>query len=389
MTGCAPLRVAVVYDCLYPYTTGGGERVYTELAARLRDRGESVEYLTRVQWEGRPPAEPFTVIPIWRGDIADASGDRRPGAALGFAWAVFRALLARRGRYDIVVVSALPPLNVFAARAALLGTASWLVGDWLEVWSARKWREYSGPVVGRIAHVLQSVGLRSTHEVTVNSEFTLARAQPRLRQGAGVVLGLVDLAGTTTALRGEGPIPEAPFVLFAGRHIADKQLEALPAAMAVVRREFPGVRLLIAGSGPETGTLRAAAVQHGETVELLGRVPAAELDALLASAAVLVNPSRREGFGLIVAEASAHGTPSVVVAGEDNASADLVQDGVNGFVAASTSPEDLGRALVRAIAGGAELRASTSAWFSDARIRRGLNASIDELLRRYADFRTR
>ena len=48
---------------------------------------------------------------------------------------------------------------------------------------------------------------------------------------------------------------------------------------------------------------------------------------------MLVNPSAREGFGLVVAEAAADGTPSVVVAGEDNAAAELVIDGVNGFVA--------------------------------------------------------
>ena len=39
---------------------------------------------------------------------------------------------------------------------------------------------------------------------------------------------------------------------------------------------------------------------------------------------VLVNPSAREDLGLVVAEAAAQATPSVVVAGEDNAAAELV-----------------------------------------------------------------
>ncbi len=42
---------------------------------------------------------------------------------------------------------------------------------------------------------------------------------------------------------------------------------------------------------------------------------------------------------MMVVEASAHGIPSVVVAGEDNAAVELVQEGVNGFVAASAEPE--------------------------------------------------
>jgi len=41
----------------------------------------------------------------------------------------------------------------------------------------------------------------------------------------------------------------------------------------------------------------------------------------------------------VVIEAAAHGTPAVVVAGPDNAAAELVSEGENGFVAPSASPE--------------------------------------------------
>ena len=44
-------------------------------------------------------------------------------------------------------------------------------------------------------------------------------------------------------------------------------------------------------------------------------------------------PSRREGYGLVVVEACAAGTPSVVVADPDNAATELIEEGVNGFVA--------------------------------------------------------
>jgi glycosyltransferase involved in cell wall biosynthesis len=381
----APLRAAVVYDCLYPVNTGGGERVYRALAERLVERGIAVDYLTRGQWEpGGAPSADFTVREIWRGDIADEHGDRMPRAAVGFARAVFRALRRSRSRYDLVVVSALPPLNVVAARLALLGSRTWLVADWLEVWTLRKWHEYSGVVVGTIAWTIQSVGLRLSDEVTVNSSFTLRRARRRGRNG--LVLGLVDLAGVPAA--GEERAAEPGLILFAGRHIPDKQLQLLPPAIRVVRRTHPEARLAVAGSGPETATLLAAAREAGIELEILGRVGDGELDELMARAAVLVNPSRREGFGLVVAEAAAHGTPSVVVAGEDNAAADLVADGVNGFVARSASAEDLGTALALALDGGAALRASTRQWFDDARATRNLQASVDELLRRHRRART-
>ena len=58
-------------------------------------------------------------------------------------------------------------------------------------------------------------------------------------------------------------------------------------------------------------------------------------------------PSRREGYGLVVVEACAAGTPSVVVADPDNAATELIEEGVNGFVAPSASPEDLAAAILR------------------------------------------
>ena len=44
------MRICVVYDCLYPYTVGGGERWYRNLAQRLASAGHEVTYLTLRQW---------------------------------------------------------------------------------------------------------------------------------------------------------------------------------------------------------------------------------------------------------------------------------------------------------------------------------------------------
>ena len=73
-----------------------------------------------------------------------------------------------------------------------------------------------------------------------------------------------------------------------------------------------------------------------------GFVSAERVESALARALCMVLPSRREGYGMVVIEAAALGTPSVVVADPDNAAADLVIEGENGYVAPSASPEDLG-----------------------------------------------
>jgi glycosyltransferase involved in cell wall biosynthesis len=86
----------------------------------------------------------------------------------------------------------------------------------------------------------------------------------------------------------------------------------------------------------------------------------------------------------VVVEASAAGTPSIVVRGEDNAASELVEEGVNGFVAASASPEDLAAAIVRVHEAGAALRTSTAEWFVRNARRLSLDSSLDVVAGSYA-----
>jgi glycosyltransferase involved in cell wall biosynthesis len=380
-------RVAIAYDCLFPVDTGGGERVYRRMAELLAERGSTVAYVTR---RGRDvgAGAGFRVIGVWDGDIADKAGRRTASGAVGFALALFRHFVRHRRSYDLAVVAALPVLNVFAVRLALLGTRAVVATDWLEIWTWRKWRSYAGTPVGTVAFLLQSLGVRIGRIQLVNSGFTRDRLR-RSRRGADpIVLGLVDLVGEPAEVALSAGEP--PIALFVGRHIADKRLDALPAALAAARGRLPGIEAVVAGTGPETEAARRAADAAGvaSAVRFAGRVPDEELEHLLSRAAVLVNPSAREGFGLVVAEAAAHGTPSVVVAGEDNAAAELVVDGENGFVAASADADVLGAAIVRAVEGGDALRRSTWDWFARERRSRSLAHSVDDLVARWRAIRS-
>jgi glycosyltransferase involved in cell wall biosynthesis len=377
-------RVAIAYDCLYPVHAGGGERVYRRMADLLVDRGAKVTYVTRSDWAtDAAPRARFDIAGVWRGEIGDENGTRTASSAVAFAGALFRHFLRHRGNYDFVIVAALPVLNVFAVRLALLGTRTVLATDWLEIWPWRKWRSYSGLVVGTIAYVLQSIGVHVGDIQTVNSAFTRSRLLGYRPSADPVVLGLVDLVGEATDAA--SPPSISPVALFVGRHIADKRLDALPAALAHARKTIPDLEAVVAGSGPETDAVRRAAEAAGvaHAMRFAGRVDDRDLEDLMATSAVLVNPSAREGFGLVVAEAAAHGMPSVVVAGDDNAAAELVVDGENGFAAASVAPAVLGAAIVRAVAGGEELCRSTSAWFARERRERSLARSLDEILDRW------
>ncbi|MEO6058121.1 MAG: glycosyltransferase family 1 protein, partial [Gemmatimonadales bacterium] len=86
--------------------------------------------------------------------------------------------------------------------------------------------------------------------------------------------------------------PRENFVLYPARGWAHKNHARLIEAMAIVRREFPGIRLVLTGGALDTlGDLP-------DWVDRRGLVPTAELHELYRSAAALAFPSLYEGFGL-------------------------------------------------------------------------------------------
>ncbi|MCG7285418.1 glycosyltransferase [Cellulomonas sp. ACRRI] len=363
------MRIAVAYDCLFPLTTGGGERQYGQFADAWARAGHDVTYLTRRQWDDVPPARAGVDVVAVSGafELYDDAGGRRPAGALRFAAGLFRHLVTHRRSYDALVVSALPVLNVLAARLALLGTRTRICSDFLEVWRPDQWLAYSGPVTGRVAAALQRVAVRISPLVSCHSRMNGRRlAAEGARRDPVVSPGLI--AGTVLEAPGPRPADLPPTVLYVGRHIADKRVEAIPGALAWARERVPGLRAVVLGEGPQREVVRREVDRLGlhDAVDLPGFVPEEELDARLREAAVLVNPSRREGYGLVVVEACAVGTPVVLVDAEDNASVELVEDGVNGYVAASAEPAVLGAAIVRAVEAGEPLRRSARAWYEEA-----------------------
>jgi glycosyltransferase involved in cell wall biosynthesis len=148
----------------------------------------------------------------------------------------------------------------------------------------------------------------------------------------------------------------------------------------------PDLRGEIYGDGPERARVLKAIADLGlkGCVTAPGFVAAEVLERALASALCFVLASQREGYGLVVIEAAAQGVPSVVVDGPDNAATELVEEGVNGAVAASANTEDLAAAITRVHAAGPELRRSTVDWFRRNETRLSLESSLQLLVREYA-----
>jgi glycosyltransferase involved in cell wall biosynthesis len=309
------------------------------------------------------------------------AGQRRIVPPLVFGSGVLWHLLLRGRRYDVVHTASFPYFSLLAAGAVRPLHRFRLVVDWHELWSRGYWREYLGGLGGRIGWAVQALCLRVPQRA-----FCFARLTADRLRAEGVHGDVTVLEGEYAGpLEGRTPLPAEPVVVFAGRHIPEKRAPAVVPAVKAAAARIPGLHARILGDGPQRPAVLAAIADHGLAgiVEAPGFVSTEVVEHDLARALCMVLPSSREGYGLVVVEASANGTPSVVVRGEDNAATELVEDGVNGFVAASAAPEDLAEAIVKVHRAGGELRASTTDWFARNARRLSIDASLDRVAASY------
>jgi glycosyltransferase involved in cell wall biosynthesis len=376
------LRICLVYDCLYPYTVGGGERWYRALAERLASEGFEVTYLTLRQWA--PGEEPeisgVEVVAVGPRLELYVGGRRRIGPAIRFGAGVLRHLLRRGRRYDVVHCASTPFFALIGAGLARRRGRYRLLVDWIEVWTRSYWREYLGGVKGTVAWRIQRLATRYGERA-----FTFAHLHERRLRAEGFRRPIEVIGVYAGPLERPQPASAGDAVVFAGRHIPEKGVLALPAAITRARETVPELRAEILGDGPLRAVVEQRVRDEGlqEAVSVPGFVPEAELRERLHRALCLALPSTREGYGLVVIEAASVGTPSVVVDHPDNAALELVEDGVNGVVARSPEPDDLAGAFLRIHDAGEPLRASTADWFERNGRRLSLEASLETVIAAY------
>jgi phosphatidylinositol alpha 1,6-mannosyltransferase len=143
----------------------------------------------------------------------------------------------------------------------------------------------------------------------------------------------------SAALRRKLGLGKEPLLLFVGRLVGEKDLEDLAQAAALLRKTGVSFRLAFAGDGP----LRAPLQARFPHDHFFGFLQGKALAELYASSDLFVFPSTTETFGNVVLEAFASGLP--VIGADKGGSSDLVNPGVNGFLALPKNPADFARQI--------------------------------------------
>ena len=376
------MRICIVYDCLYPCTVGGAERWYRNVSERLAKEGHDITYLTMRQWDAteEPDIPGVHVLAVAPRMPLYTGGRRRILPPIVFGFGVLGHLLRHGRRYDVVHTASFPYFSLLAT-ASVRPLAGYRVAvDWHELWTREYWREYVGSLGGWFGWRVQRLCLRVPQRA-----FCFSRLVEQRLIAEGVRGEVTVLEGQFDGRAAAAPLLAEPLVVFAGRHIPEKNPVLVVDAIAKTRETIPELRGVIYGDGPERPKVLAAIANHGleGIVEAPGFVDGDVVHAALARALCLLLPSRREGYGLVVLEALSQGTPAILVAGVDNAATEFIEAGVNGFIAPRASAEGLAAAVVKVRGGAAGIRASTLAWFAGNARRLSLESSLEIVSSRF------
>ena len=310
-----PLRIAIVAPPFYvlpPPAYGGIERVCFWLAEGLVDRGHDVTLVGAGESPTRARFLPTFAEPKPEGSEEEATVELLHAARAAAALATL----------DLDVVhdhTRAGPLTAVARPVPTLVTAHLAVAG-----PEQETELYEA--VGRLASL---VAISAAQR----------RAAPHLNWAGTVANGI--------------PVGEYPFVaekddfvLYLGRMSAQKGVH-----LAIAAAREAGRRLIVAGAWTTPSERayfeRDVRPRIDEGVQWVGEVSGARRTELLSRAGCVLFPARwEEPFGLVLAEASACGTP--VVALRAGAVPEIVADGETGFVC--ESPSELTAAIHAATA---------------------------------------
>lgn len=337
------MKIAYIYDAVYPWVKGGAEKRVHELSKRLAARGHDVHCFGIKWWEGESVIQKDGVhLHGICNPRSLYSGERRSmQEALFFAGSV---LISLKGDYDLIDCQEFPYFSCFSAKFFTISRRSDLFITWHEVWRDY-WYEYLGRK-GFLGRSVESAVSKLTDKNIAVSEMTKRDLESLGVKGAKVVPNGLDFkrikrieASDTTS-----------DIIYAGRLIGHKNVDHLIRAVQLIEKEVPDIKALIVGDGPDIGNLKRLAKELGleKNIKFTGFLESYDdIIALMKSARVFVMPSKREGFGMAALDANACGLPVVTVNHRMNAVTDLVTD-ETGLVCEPTV-EALSGAIIRVL----------------------------------------
>lgn len=342
------LVIALVCDTIHPYSHGGRELRYHELARRLADRFEIHVYTMR-WWDGpRVYSEGGVtfhaispLLPLY------PKGRRSVRQAAVFALCCLRLIGCQ---FDVLDADHMPYFQVFILRAVAALKRKPFIMTWHEVWSRSYWFSYLG-WSGVAGWMIEWLAMRMTSMIIAASPYTAERL--RIALGDRPTIVTIPNGIDLNAIDNTYPDADLRDLAVVGRLLDHKRVDMLLDAVALLHARGIPVTCRVIGDGPERNALHDQAIRLGidHAVEFHHDVAEQkEVYALLKAARIFVSPSTREGFGIAVLEALACGAAVITTSAPDNLAQDLVAQSPRGVICEPSS-EDIAAAVQQLLAG--------------------------------------
>jgi glycosyltransferase involved in cell wall biosynthesis len=342
-------KLALVYDAVYPWMKGGGEKRFYDIATRLsKTKDYEIHMYGMKFWEGKDVIKKQGMYyhKITEAVIMYDNEKRKIGEAVKFGIGSFKLL---KEDFDIIDCCGFPYFSLFPAKLACIIKKKPLYTTWHEVWGREYWREYLGwkgifgALIERIASMLPNK-IIAVSEDTKNKLIKQLKVNPKR---IVVIPNGVELAKIEKIKASK----EHSDVIYAGRLISHKHVDNLIKSIIYLKEKNPSIKVIIVGDGPEMNNLKqlTKSLNLTSNITFKGYIKKSEdMLSLMKSSKVFVLPSTREGFGIVVLEANASGIPVITVNKKDNASKDLIQDGKNGYVC-RLDEKDIADSILKAL----------------------------------------
>ncbi len=325
------MKIALIYDMIYPYTIGGAEVRNYSLAKRLIEQGHEVHLYGVKLWKGPDiiKKDEIFIHGVCRyTQKYNFKGNRSIFEPIKFSYYIFKSLI--KEKFDIIDCSAFPYFPAFSCKLYSILRNTPLVITWHEVWMDY-WYEYLGwkGIFGVIIEKIVSKLTKNVVSVSNKTKNNLVKLGAN-KKNISVVNNWVDIKEIQKINKSK----EEFDIIYAGRLMKHKNIDVLIKSVYLTRKEFPDVKAVIIGNGPEKTKLRVLIKRLGleKNIKFMDFMLREKVYAFMKSSKLFVLPSVLEGFGIIVIEANACGLPVITVKHNRNASADLIKDYDNGFV---------------------------------------------------------
>jgi glycogen(starch) synthase len=290
---------------------GGVEVLAAKFLPALRARGYEYVVVAPKSFADLPDESHFKGIPVYRFPFQNSPAYGYLDHFLTIRQKI--SLLKRRFAPDLVHINSVGVDNFFHLSTASAHRAPILVT------LHGKWTNQTEAIVGHI--------LRAADWVVACSASLLDLARhlaPEITSRSSVIYNGIEALGPFPR-----PLPtNPPRLLCVGRVVADKRFDLALSAFASLDSRFPGMRLIVAGDGPERVELECQAHQLGirDRVDFLGWVAPDVVSSLIDDATIIIIPSQHEAFPLVALQAGlmarpvvatrVGGLPEIVVHGE-------------------------------------------------------------------------